>query len=284
MSIRIAASTVAFPGLAITELPDRAASLGLDGVAVTVFGRGSTVTADTAETEIRDFAARSRDVGVRVSAIYGYAGRAMLGGATARTADLDLARRCIDLGARLEAPLCRIFAWSGRPTNDLIDRFVEACLPIADHAASTGVMLGFPTHHDLAFDPASCRRLIAGFGRGRAGIIFNGPSMELDGIAPVTALHEMRDLVSQIEVKDWRRGRGRDHETPMPIGEGQATVWPLLETVSTIAFDGWVTLHHLKQHHPELPELERNTGEAVRHAVVPRVITSPPVTARSRDS
>lgn len=265
--MRISASTVAFPGLSLAELPARAAALGLDGLALTVAERGS-LRPDASDTEIRDVQARCRDLGIRVSALYGYAGRGMLGDAVARASDLDLARRCIDLAARLEAPVCRIFAGSGRPTDDLVDRFIEACRPAAEHAARAKVVLGFPTHHDLAYDPGSCRRLVEGFGQGRAGIIFNGPSLELDGIAPVATLREMRDLVIQAELKDWRREGAQD--IPVPLGEGEATVWPIVEALHATAFDGWVTLHHLKQHHPELPDLERGAAEAVRRLAANR--------------
>ena len=268
MPLRIAASTVAFPGVSLSELPGRAAALALDGIALTVAESGS-MRPDASDAEIREFQARCRDLGIRVSALYGYAGRDMLGDPAARAADLDLARRCIDLAARLEAPVCRIFAGSGRPTDDLVDRFVDACRPAGEHASRAKVVLGFPTHHDLAFDPGSCRRLVAGFGHGRAGIIFNGPSMELDGIAPVPAFHEMRDLVVQAELKDWRRDGG--HDRPVPLGEGEATVWPLVEALAAAAFDGWVTLHHLRQHHPELPNLERGAAEAVRRAAGDRL-------------
>lgn len=264
MPVRISASTVAFPGLPLARLPERAAALALDGLALTVAQNGS-MRLDASQAEIEDFRSRCRDAGIRISALYGYAGRGMLADAAGRAADIDLARRCIDLAARLEAPLCRIFAGSDPPTGDLVTRFVEACGPVADHAAAAHVLLGFPTHHDLAYDPASCRRLVAGLGRDRAGIVFNGPSMELDGISPVAALHEMRDLVVQVELKDWRREDG--HAAPTTIGEGQATVWPIVEALGAIAFDGWVTVHHLKQHHPEMPDLGRQTVEALRGAI-----------------
>jgi sugar phosphate isomerase/epimerase len=261
MSLRIAASTVAFPGLPLLDLPERAAALALDGLALTAAERGS-LHPNASEAQLRSFQARCRDLGISISALYGYAGRGMLGDAVARAADLDLARRCIDLAARLEAPVCRIFAWSGRPYTALIDRFVEACQPAAEHAAAAGIRLGFPTHHDLASDPASCRRLIEGFGRHRAGIIFNGQSLEIDGIAPIAACHKMFDIVIQAELKDWRHDGG--HHSPTPIGQGEATVWPIVDALDASAFDGWLTLHHLKQHHPELPDLKRNVAEKIR--------------------
>lgn len=263
MPAGISASTVAFPGLPLAELPQRAADLGLDGLALTVSDRGS-MSPDATDEEIRGFQDRCGDLGIAISAIYGYAGRGVLAAAAARAADLDLARGCIDLAARLGAPVCRIFAGSGPPADELIDRFVEACRPAAEHAGQAGIVLGFPTHHDLAFDPASCRRLVSGLGRGRAGIILNGPSMELDGIEPVAALLEMRDIVEQVELKDWVRQGA--HETPRAIGDGEATVWPIVDALTAVAFEGWMTIHHLKQHHPELPDLGPGTVAAVRRA------------------
>lgn len=259
--MRLAVSTVAFPGASAGDLPRLARALGVEGLAVTVSPNGS-LRPDASGAEIEAFRTACHARGVRVSAVYGYAGRGMLADAVARRDDVDLARRCLDLAARLEAPLCRLFAGVSKPTDDLIDRFVEACEPVGVHAAGLGVKIGLPTHHDFAYDAVSCRRLIDGLGRDRAGILFNGPSMELDGIDPVTALDEMYDLVEQVELKDWRRVAG--HDVPVVLGTGEATVKPIMDYLAADGFDGWLTVHHLRQHHPELPELTSATTDAVR--------------------
>lgn len=259
--MRLAVSTVAFPGVPPVELPGRVRALGVDGLALTVSDHGS-LAADAPRNEIEAFRNACREKDVTVSAVYGYAGRGMLAEAGTRLRDIELAKRCIDLAAHLQAPLCRLFAGTSRGTDDVIDRFVEACEPVAVHAAGSGVKIGLPTHHDLAFDPVSCRRLIEGLGRHRAGIVFNGPSMELDGIDPVGALGDMIGLVEQVELKDWRRVGG--HDVPVPLGSGEAKVMPVVGCLAGAGFEGWMTLHHLKQHHPELPELTAAEGGAVR--------------------
>ena len=259
--MRLSASTVAFPGMALAVLPAHARALGVDGLAVTVSPRGA-MAPDASPADLSRFRLGCREQNVQVSALYGYAGRGLLGSSAEAQDDIDLAKRCLDLTVELGAPVCRLFAGTARPTDDLIDRFIERCRPVASHAAGLGVKLGFPTHHDLAFDPASCRRLIDGLGRDRAGIIFNGPSMELDGIDPVAALGEMIGLVEQVELKDWRRNGVSD--IPVPLGQGDATITPIVEYLAEEGFTGWVTLHHLKQHHPELPDLTFAAGEAIR--------------------
>lgn len=259
--MRLSASSVAFPAADLARLPQAALATGVEGIAVTVSERGA-LRPDTLSDAVAAFQRECHDRGLAVSAIYGYAGRRVLLGDRARAEDIDLAKRCIDLAVRLEAPVSRLFASTERGTADQIDRFLDACRPIFDHAAACQVMLAFPTHHDLAYDPASCRRLVAGFGRARTGIIFTGPNLELDGISPLDALAEMYDLVEQVELKDWRRDG--DHALPAPIGTGDAIVWPIVEALAVAGYSGWVTLHHLKQHHPELPDLDRHVGAAVR--------------------
>jgi sugar phosphate isomerase/epimerase len=241
--MRIAVSTVAFPGVALNDLPRAARAVGAEGIAL---GVSPTALA----TITTDFLRLCHDSAVRVSAVYGYAGRRLVSGDP--TEDIDLARRCIDLAARLEAPVCRLFAGTTPGPDAAIDRFIEACRPVVAHAAGAGVRLGLPTHHDLAFDPRSCRRLIEGLGRANAGIIFTGANLERDGIAPLAALAEMQALVIQAEIKDWTRHGSDAH--PVPIGTGEAMVWPLIEALSGL--DIWVTLHHLRQHHPDLPPLD----------------------------
>lgn len=259
--MRLAASSVAFPAADLANLPCAALATGVEGIAVTI-SADSALRPDAAAGAVDAFHRQCRDDGLAVSAVYGYAGRRVLLDEAARAEDIALAKRCIDLAVRLEAPVCRLFASTGRGNDDRIDRFLDACTPIFDHAAACGVMIAFPTHHDLAYDPASCRRLVAGFGRSRTGIIFTGPNMELDGIAPLAALAEMSDLIEQVELKDWRRHGERT--VPVPIGSGDATVWPIVEALAVGGYTGWITLHHLKQHHPGLPDLDRQVSATVR--------------------
>lgn len=259
----LAVSTVAFPKLSLEALPRAVRAVGAEGVALNV-SPDSAMTPDASTVAVDAFLTRCSATHVKVSAIYSYSGRLLLSGGAAAQDDLDLARRCIDIAGRLGAPLCRIFAGTTRGTQDTIDRFADACRPAVDHAAAAGIMMGFPTHRDLAFDPLSCLRLVERLGRTRVGIIFGGPNMELDGISPLDALHDMWNLVEQVELKDWRRRGNTIH--PVPIGTGEATVWPVVEALGRGNFRGWVTLHHLKQHHPELPDLDAGTSAAVRQA------------------
>ena len=244
----VAVSTVSFPGVALLDLPRAARSVGAHGIALGI-GPGGPLTPDATAATVTAFLDSCAQAGVTVSATYGYAGRALLSDPAAAASDVDLARRCIDLAAMLGAPVCRVFAGTAAGSGAVIDRFVQACLPVAEHAAGMAVHLGFPTHHDLAFDPASCRRLVEGLGRDRAGIIFTGANLELDGIDPLAALSAMTDLILQVELKDWHEGH------PVAIGTGEATVWPLAEALAAAGFDGWITLHHLRQHHPEMGPL-----------------------------
>jgi sugar phosphate isomerase/epimerase len=262
--MRISVSSVAFPGATLAELPKLAADVGAEGLAITCSDRGS-LQLDTSGSDLRDFRSRCEDMGIAISAVYGYAGRGMLGTPLTKAEDTDVAKRCIDIAVHLNCGVSRLFAWKGAPSIDLINRFVDACRPSTEYAAVAGVMIGIPTHHDLAFDPASCLRLIDGLGRDRAEIIFNGQSLELDGIQPVAALRAMLDIVGQIELKDWRREDGE--AIPVPIGTGQATVFPVVEELAALGFSGWLTLHHLKQHHPELPSLEPRVSLAVRKTI-----------------
>jgi sugar phosphate isomerase/epimerase len=275
--MRIAVSTVGFPGLGLMELPGAARAAGATGLALGI-GPGGPLRIDTTEAVLAEFQDRCDADGIVVSATYGYAGRALLSDPTSVRSDTDLARRCIDLAARLGASVCRIFAGTERGSDPAIDRFIEACRPAADHAAGAGLRLGFPTHHDLASDPASCRRLVEGLGRDRAGIIFTGPNIELDGIDPLAALTEMTGLVLQAEVKDWIKVDGKAH--PVAIGTGEAIVWPVVEALAASGFAGWVTLHHLLQHHPEMGQLSaavaaRVGGILARHdGAGPRAMTA----------
>lgn len=259
--MRLSASSVAFPGLDLAELPQAVIAAGVEGIAINVADR-SALRPDASPETVTAFDRRCRDHGVTVSAVYSYAGRRISLGGSAREQDIDLAKRCVDLAARLEAPVCRLFASTTRGTDAAIDRFVDACTSILHHATASGVTLAFPTHHDLAYDPASCRRLVAGFGGTGASIIFTGPNLQLDGIAPLDALAEMYDLVGQVELKDWRRCGG--DAVPVAIGTGEAVVWPIVEALAVSGYSGWITLHHLKQHHPELPDLDRDVAAAVQ--------------------
>jgi sugar phosphate isomerase/epimerase len=263
-AVPIAVSTVSFPGIALMDLPEAAREVGAEALALGA-GPGGPLALDATTSTVAAFLGRCAAVGVSVSAVYGYAGRALCSDPGAAHRDADLARRCIDLAALLGAPVCRMFAGTAPGDEAAIDRFVAACRPVADHAAAAGLLIGFPTHHDLASDPASCRRLVEGLGRDRVGIIFTGPNLELDGIDPLSAWAEMADLVLQVETKDWRRDGPKAH--PVAIGTGEATVWPLLERMAGSGFKGWITLHHLRQHHPEMGPLSPDVAGQVREII-----------------
>jgi sugar phosphate isomerase/epimerase len=258
----ISVSSVAFPGAKPAELPMLAYAAGADGLAVTCSDKGS-LPLDTSDQDADAFRKQCEDIGVAISALYGYSGRGVLGDSHARSRDVNDAKRCIDLAVRLGCRVVRLFAWKGPSSAPVIDAFVEAVAPISDYAALLGIKIGIPTHHDLAFDPASCHRLIAGLGRDRAEIIFNGQSMELDGIPPVQALRSMLDIIGQVELKDWQRTVS--DVTPVPIGSGQATVFPVVRELALNAYGGWLTLHHLRQHHRSLPALEPGVSTMVRN-------------------
>jgi sugar phosphate isomerase/epimerase len=260
--MKISVSTVAFPHSTLEEWPILAAGIGAEGLAVGCAANGP-LKPEASGAGLREFSARCEDAGIAISAVYGYAGRGILAADPAtRAQDIDLAKRCIDIAAQLNCRVARLFAWQEPPSDDSIDRFVEKARPIADHAVLAGVKLGIPTHHDLAFDAHSCRRLIDGFGADRAAIIFNGQSMEMDGIDPLGALRSMRDIIGQVELKDWQRRNGEC--VPAAIGTGDATVFPVVDELAALDFQGWLTLHHLRQHHPELPPLGPEVSAAVR--------------------
>ena len=259
--MRLSASSVAFPGLDLSELPRAAKTSGVDGIAINVSER-SAMRPDTSAALVADFKEHCEAEGLAVSAVYGYAGRRLLLDSVARDEDIDLAKRSIDLAVAVASPVCRMFASTGPGDTQAISRFLDACVPIFEHAQSAGIVLAFPTHHDLAYDAASCKQLVERFGRSRTGIIFTGPNLELDGVAPLEALRAMTGIVEQVELKDWRRHDG--HATPAPIGEGEAVVWPIVEALAHSGYAGWITLHHLKQHHPELPDLDSRVSAAVR--------------------
>ena len=87
-------------------------------------------------------------------------------------------------------------------------------------------------------------------------------------VPPLAALTQMYDIIEQVELKDWRREG--EHVTPAPIGAGEAVVWPIVEALALADYTGWVTLHHLKQHHPALGDLDEAVSATVR-SVVARV-------------
>lgn len=259
--MQISVSSVAFPAVPLAALPAAASAVGAEGIAINVSDT-SALAPRTPDAEIDGFLRGCRDRGLRISAVYGYAGRKLVPPGPLRQPDIDLAKRCVELAVRLGAPLVRVFAGTARGTDAQIDAFVDALAPVADFAGEVGVKLAFPTHHDLAFDPQACRRLVEGVGRQRASIIFTGPNMELDGIDPLWALAEMRDLVEQVELKDWRRVAGKAEVAA--IGKGEAVVWPVVHQLARSGFGGWVTLHHLKQHDPHLPDLDPEVAAFVR--------------------
>jgi sugar phosphate isomerase/epimerase len=244
---RISFSTIALIEHPAEKVIELAAAWGFDGIDLCVSPRGH-VAHDACDRTIADLRAMSEAHGLRVAGLYGYGGRKLLGGDGAD--DQALIRAEIRLASLLGTTSLRVFAGhEGEPAENA-EGFAAALRPLCQEAQARGIRIVLPNHNDLAGTASRATALFRLLGLGSAGLIFNGPTLELAGQDPLTQLDLAWPLIERIEVKDFRRdGAGRP--VPVALGEGDAFLGPLLAHAVARGFRGWVTVHYLRNLYPD---------------------------------
>lgn len=221
---RIAFSTVACADWTLERVADAAATWEYHGVELRTFGFGSTdLACDPAlsapEKTRRTFAARGVEIACLATSLrFDQPVRPRVIGRVMGDQEKPVrqAKRLIDLAARLECPLVRVFAFEaqpGEPRSKALDRVQEKLSNVLDHANRTGVRIAienggsWPTAAGLGeiLDRMSNPLLGASYS------MAVGHAAGEDVVAGAGGLGESL-LVARI--KDFASSR------PVPIGEG----------------------------------------------------------------
>jgi sugar phosphate isomerase/epimerase len=180
--------------------------------------------------------------------------------ATQRTRRLDFLRRAVDVAAALEADA--VSFWSGaalEPATDaeLMDRLVEGCRLLCDHAARRQVRLAFEPEPGMFIDTMTrWAELHERVAHPSFGLTIDIGHLHCLGETPIAPhLRRWRDQLWNVHIEDMRRGV-HDH---LMFGEGEIDFTEALGALREIDYAGGV--------HVELSRHSHDAVETARRAL-----------------
>lgn len=247
--MRIAFSTLAFPGRSLTEALDLGAGWGYEGVELRL------VDGELVEPGM---GVAQRD---RVAEVLGRAGLpvAALDSSVQMTAPGAAAAvvEMLEIAAQWGAPLVRVFGGS-LPEDPAARR--EALLlaggalrEAASAAKEMGIAIGLETHDSFS-SSSVVAELLATVPENEVGAVWDSYHPHRMGDRPAMVLADIGSRTLLAQVKDARRVAG-GWELVL-LGEGEVPVREILRLLKGSGYDRWVSVEWEKAWHPEIAEPE----------------------------
>lgn len=268
--MKLAFMTLGCPNWNLDTICARGREYGFDGVDF----RGYLDAVDvTMRPEFTSGAAATRrqlaDAGLDVSAI---SSSIQVCVPEKLAANLDEARRTIEVANALGAPNVRIFGGgdlSAHSQGDLARIGRDTIEQILALEGASGLHWLFETH-DLWVKAANCRLLLDSIPNPAFGALWDmGHTYRVGEEQPQETFKALSGRVGYTHVKDALY----DPEHPQAMGDGWRYVapgtgqLPLAESIGILkasGYRGWVQFEHEKRWHPELPEPEEIFPQFVR--------------------
>ncbi|HEY7156493.1 MAG TPA: sugar phosphate isomerase/epimerase family protein [Gemmataceae bacterium] len=180
--------------------------------------------------------------------------------AAQRARRLDFLRRAVDVAVALETDV--VSFWSGtaeEPATDkeLMDRLVEGCLQLCDHAARQRMRLAFEPEPGMFIDTMTrWAELYERVSHPSFGLTIDIGHLHCLGETPIAPhLRRWRDRLWNVHIEDMRRGV-HDH---LMFGEGEIDFTEALGALTEIGYAGGV--------HVELSRHSHDAVETARRAL-----------------
>lgn len=240
--IKPAFSTVACPEWPLERVFEFAAAAGFLGVELRTFGDGSRSFACepslTAPEKIRAWADRGgvnvAQLGTSVALdepiVPPLLGRAI----TDIHRPTRAGKRAIDLALTLECPLVRVFGFAlrgGESRRFAVRRIVERLADVVDAADRTGTRVVIENGGDFS-RASQLMEILDQIRTPLLGACFSLAPAVAAGDDPLLALNVLRERLLSVRVKDLRGG------LPVPLGEGELPVRPLVDALVRDGFAG----------------------------------------------
>ena len=177
---------------------------------------------------------------------------------------LDFLKRCVDLAVELGAPV--VSTWSGSAPESMdadaaLDRLATGLRRICEHAAKSGVRIGFEPEPGMAIET------VEGWDRVRDAVGHEALGLTLDVghcLAtregdPARIIRRHADEIVVLQVDDHRAGR-HDH---LMFGEGEVDWASVAEAVATSGYAGPIEVE-LSRHSSEAPVAARKSYDFLR--------------------
>jgi sugar phosphate isomerase/epimerase len=172
-------------------------------------------------------------------------------------AQLDDARRFIDLAQSLDAPYVRVFGDripEGEPRAAVLERIVLGFQALADHAKGSGVTVVWETHGDFVRSEL-LEEMLTRIGREEVALLWDTHhTVAAGGEAPAETFAHVGRFVRHTHIKDSAPdGDGRRY---VLTGEGDIPIAAIVGALVDGGYTGYYSFEWEKAWHPEIPEPE----------------------------
>jgi sugar phosphate isomerase/epimerase len=177
--------------------------------------------------------------------------------AARRKAQLDEARRFIDLARAMKVPYVRVFGGNlaaGQTREDGIERVIAGFKELHEHAKGSGVTVVIESHDEYTDSP-TLLRILKGANVPTAALLWDAHhTAVMSREKPADTYKQLAKYVRHTHLKDSKpAAKGREY---VLTGEGDV---PVKETVKVLAannYRGYYCLEWEKRWHPEIPDPE----------------------------
>jgi len=255
--LKLSFTTLGCPDWTLRQIVENAAQMGYAGVDL----RGIQEELDVSKrpeftTGLNETRQLFADYGVAISGLAISARYAVVDPA-ARDAHFDETRRNLELAAKLDTHILRVFGGAvpeGYTVDSILPTLVENLQLIGDEAEQYDVTLALETHDDWT-DSATFARLMAEANHPRVRVLWdlhhpfrtNGEPAEVTyaNLAPYTVSVHVKDSIPTAD----------GHQYVL-LGEGDVPLKKMLDMLIAGGYDGYAILEWEKRWHRELAEPE----------------------------
>ena len=174
-----------------------------------------------------------------------------------RTAQLDEARRFIDLAAALRAPYVRVFGnnyVSGVPRDAMLAHIARGLRELGDHARPKGVTVLIESHGDFTDSP-SLLDVLRQTDSPAVALLWDAHHTFVSGKEqPEETVRQLGPYIRHTHLKDSVTA-GTDRRYVL-TGTGEVPVRRQIEALVTLGYQGGYSFEWEKRWHPEIPDPE----------------------------
>lgn len=177
-----------------------------------------------------------------------------------RSAQLDEARRFIDLAQKLKSPYVRIFGGklqAGQTMESATGRIIDGFRALHDHAKGSGVTLLIESHDEFTTSQ-SLLGILKGASLSTAALLWDAHHTAVAGNEkPADTFRQLGKYVRHTHLKDSRAPRaGETDRRYVLTGTGEVPVKETVQVLIKGGYRGYFCFEWEKRWHPEIEEPE----------------------------
>jgi sugar phosphate isomerase/epimerase len=173
-----------------------------------------------------------------------------------RQAQMDEARRFIELAAQLGAPYVRVFgdAFDGAPREQVLARVSSGLRELGSHAGERGVTVLIESHGEFVDSP-TLKEVLERTASNHVALLWDAHNMfAAVREDPAHTIAQLGRYIRHTHLKDSRPG-AKDRQYVL-TGEGDIPVKRQVQLLAKSGYTGCYSLEWEKRWHPEIPEPE----------------------------